>query len=58
MMVFMSTPHLTTFSCIAYVHVDLETRDMFDAKALKCYFVNHGYDMFRYSILDEKIEQS
>ena len=29
--------HLRTFSCTAYVHVDLEKRDKLDAKAVKCY---------------------
>ena len=40
--------HLKTFGCIAYVHVDSKKRDKLDAKAMKCYFIGNGYDMFVY----------
>ena len=38
--------HLRTFGCIAYVHVDPEKRDNLDAKAVKCYFIGYGTDLF------------
>ena len=46
--------HLRTFGCTAYVHVDPEKRDKLDAKAVKCYFIGYGSDMFGYRFWDEK----
>ncbi|KAF3680275.1 putative disease resistance RPP13-like protein 1-like [Capsicum annuum] len=44
--------HLRTFGCTAYVHVDPEKR--LDAKAIKCYFIGYGSDMFEYRFWDER----
>ena len=38
--------HSSTFGCCAYVHVDPEKRDKLDAKAVKCYFIGYGFDLF------------
>ena len=46
--------HLRTFGCTAYVHVDPEKRDKLDAKAVKCYFIGYGSDLFGYRFWDEK----
>ena len=46
--------HLRTFSCTAYVHVDPEKRDKLDAKAVKCYFIGYGSDLFGYRFWDDK----
>ena len=40
--------HLRAFGCIVYVHVNLEKRDKFDAKVVKCYFIGYDSDMFGY----------
>ena len=40
--------HLRTFGCTAYVHVDPKKRDKLDAKAVKCYFIGYGSDLFSY----------
>ena len=46
--------HLRTLGCTAYVHVDPEKRDKLDAKAVKCYFIGYGYDLFCYRFWDDK----
>lgn len=46
--------HLRTFGCTAYVHVDPEKRDKLDAKAVKCYFIGYGSDLFGYRFWDDK----
>ena len=46
--------HLRTFDCTAYVHVDPEKRDKLDAKAVKCYFIVYGSDLFGYRFWDDK----
>ena len=46
--------HLRTFGCTSYVHVDPEKRDKLDTKAVKCYFISYGYNLFCYRIWDEK----
>lgn len=46
--------HLRTFGCKAYVHVDPEKRDKLDAKAMTCYFIGYGSDMFGYRFWDDK----
>ena len=46
--------HLRTFGCTAYGHVDLEKRDKIDAKAVKCYFIGYGSDLFGYRFWDNK----
>ena len=46
--------HLRTFSCTAYVHVDPEKKDKLDAKAVKCYFIGYGFDLFGYRCWDDK----
>ena len=46
--------HLRPFGCTAYVHVDPEKRDKLDAKAVKCYFIGYGSDMFGYRFWDDK----
>ena len=46
--------HLRTFGCIAYVHVDSEKRDKLDAKAVNCYFIGYGSDLFGYRFWDDK----
>ena len=45
---------MRTFGCTAYVHVDPEKRDKLDAKAVKCYFIGYGSDMFGYRFWDDK----
>ena len=46
--------HLRNFGCTAYVHVFLEKRDKLDAKAVKCYFIGYGSDLFGYRFWDDK----
>ena len=46
--------HLRTFGCTAYVHVDPEKRDELDYKAVKCYFIGYGFDLFGYKFWDYK----
>ncbi|PHU16748.1 hypothetical protein BC332_12443 [Capsicum chinense] len=46
--------HLRTFGCTAYAHVDPEKRDKLDAKAIKCYFIGYGSDMFWYRFWDDR----
>ena len=46
--------HLRTFGCTSYVHVDQEKRDKLDAKAVKCYFIVFGSDLFGYMFWDDK----
>ena len=46
--------HLRPFGCIAYVHVNPEMRDRLDAKAVKCYFIGYGFDLFGYRFWDDK----
>ena len=45
---------MRTFGCTAYVHVDPEKRDKFDAKSMKCYFIGYVSDLFGYRFLDDK----
>ena len=45
---------MRTFCCTAYVHVNPEKRDKLDAKAVKCYFIGYGSDLFGYRFWDEK----
>ena len=45
---------MRTFGCTAYVHVDPEKRDKLDAKAVKCYFIGYGSDLFGYRFWDDK----
>ena len=45
---------LRTFGCTAYVYVDPEKRDKLDAKAVKCYFIGYGSDLFGYRFWDDK----
>ena len=46
--------HLRTFGCAAYVHVDPQKRDKLDAKAVKCYFIGYGVDLFGYRFWDAR----
>ena len=39
---------------LAYVHVDPKKRDKLDAKAVKCYFIGYGSDLFGYRFWDNK----
>ena len=45
---------MSTFGCTTYVNVDPQKRDKLDAKAVKCYFIGYGSDLFGYSFLDDK----
>ena len=45
---------MRTFGSTAYVHVNPEKRDMFDAKAVKCYFIGYDCDLFGYRFWDDK----
>ena len=45
---------MRTFGCTAYVHVDPKKRDKFDAKAVNCYFIGYGSDLFGYGFWDDK----
>ena len=45
---------MRTFGCTAYVNVDPEKRDKFDAKVVKCYFKVYGSDLFGYRFWDDK----
>ena len=49
--------HLKTLGCTVYVHVDLEKIDNLDVKAMKCYFIGYGSNMFKYKFWDEKIRK-
>ena len=42
------------FCCTTYVHVDPEKRDKLDAKAVKCYFIGYGFDLFGYRFWNDK----
>ena len=42
---------LEDFGCTAYVHVDPEKIDKLDVKAVKCYFIGYGSDLFGYRFL-------
>ena len=46
--------HFRTIGCTSYVHVDPEKRDKFDDKAVKCYFIGYGSDLFGYRFWDDK----
>ena len=46
--------HLRTFGCTAYVHIDPEKIDKLDAKAVKCYIIGYGSDLFCYRFWDDK----
>ena len=46
--------HLRTFVCTVYAYVDLEKRDKLDDKAVKCYFIGYGSDLFGYRFWDDK----
>ena len=50
--------HLRTFGCIAYVHVDPEKTDKLDAKAVKCYFIGYGSDLFGHGFGMTRIKRS
>ena len=45
---------MRTFGCTAYVHVDPEKRDKLDSKAVKCYFIGYGSDLFCYRFWYDK----
>ena len=45
---------MRTFGCTSYVYVDPEKRNKLDAKAVKCYFIGYGYDLFGYRFWDDK----
>jgi hypothetical protein len=49
-----SLSHLKTFGCVAYVYVDSEKRDKFDAKAKKYIFIGYGTNYFGYRFWDKK----
>ena len=46
--------HLRTFGCTIYVHVDQEKRDNLNAKAVKCYFIGYGSNLFGYRFWYDK----
>ena len=43
---------LKTFGCEAFVHVDKENRNKFDAKSQKCTFIGYGVDDYGYQLWD------
>ena len=45
---------MKTFGCTTCVHVDPEKRDKLDTKAVKCYFIGYGSDLFVYKFWDDK----
>ena len=45
---------MRNFGCNVYVHVDPVKRDKIDAKAVKCYFIGYGSDLFGYRLRDDK----
>ena len=45
---------MRNFCCTAYIYVDPEKRDKLDAKAVKCYFIGYGSDLFGYRFSDDK----
>jgi ATP-binding cassette subfamily B (MDR/TAP) protein 1 len=44
--------HLRVFGCIAYMHIELEDRDKFDAKSRKCVFIGYDTNSYGYRLYD------